>query len=141
MVQAKFRVGVENLSFDATHYTKGVKGKCMNLHGHTFRVNVEVEGEADPETGFVIDFSILKKIVKEVIEEYDHKVIVPKKDINETFLKGKFKGEIKVLDYPEASTEYIALDIARKIHEKLNMPVKVKLFEGLRNYVIVEIRK
>jgi len=141
MVQAKFRVGVEDLSFDAAHYTKGVEGKCMNLHGHTFRVNVEVEGEVDPKTGFVIDFSVLKKIVKEVIEEYDHKVIVPKKDINETFLKGKFKGEIKVLDYPEASTEYIALDIARKIYEKLNMPVKVKLFEGLRNYVIVEIRK
>jgi len=141
MVQAKFRVGVEDLSFDAAHYTKGVEGKCMNLHGHTFRVNVEVEGEVDPETGFVIDFSVLKKIVKEVIEEYDHKVIVPRKDINETFLKGKFKGEIKVLDYPEASTEYIALDIACKIYEKLNMPVKVKLFEGLRNYVIVEIRK
>jgi len=141
MVQAKFRVGVEDLSFDAAHYTKGVGGKCMNIHGHTFRVNVEVEGEVDPETGFVIDFSVLKKIVKEVIEEYDHKVIVPKKDVNETFLKGKFRGEIKVLDYPEASTEYIALDIARKIHEKLNMPVKVKLFEGLRNYVIVEIRK
>ncbi len=141
MVQAKFRVGVENLSFDAAHYTKGVEGKCMNLHGHTFKVNVEVEGEVNPETGFVIDFSILKKIVKEVIEEYDHKVIVPKKDVNETFLKGKFKGEVKILDYPEASTEYIALDIARKIHVKLNMPVKVKLFEGLGNYVIVEIRK
>jgi len=141
MVRTKFRVGVENLSFDAAHYTKGVEGKCMNLHGHTFKVNVEVEGVVNPETGFVVDFSVLKKIVKEVIKEYDHKVIVPKKDVNEIFLQGKFKGEVKVLDYPEASTEYIALDIARKIHVKLNMPVKVKLFEGLGNYVIVEIRK
>ena len=141
MVHAKFRVGIENLSFDAAHYTKGAEGKCMNLHGHTFKVSVEVEGEVNPETGFVIDFTVLKKLVKNIIEDYDHKIVIPKKDLNETFIKGRFRGEVKILDYPEASTEYIALDIARRIYEKLKMPVKVKLFEGLRNYVVVEIRK
>ncbi len=141
MYSAKFKVGIEGLNFDAAHYTKGSEGKCMNIHGHTFRLSVEVEGEINQETGFVIDFTILKRIVKNIIDEYDHKLIIPRKDYEKTMLRGVFRSDIKIIDFPEASTEYIALDIARKIYEKINMPVKVKLYEGLSNYAVVEFKK
>jgi len=135
----KVRVGVEGLTFDASHYTKGVSRKCMNLHGHTFRVDVEVEGEVDPESGMVLDFDLIKKAVREVISEYDHKVIVPRKDLGEVRLEGAFNTAIKVIEYPEATTEYIALDIAEKVRSKLGVPVRVRVYEGPKNYVIVDL--
>jgi len=133
----KVVVGVEGFTFDSAHYTKGITSKCMNIHGHTFKLSVEVEGEINPETGMVVDFLVLKDIVKKVISEYDHKFIIPKKDFEKIRVEGPFNYEYKVIDYPEATTEYIALDIAKKIYEKLNLPVKVKLYEGSRNYVII----
>lgn len=129
---------MKGLTFDASHYTKGVSEKCMNLHGHTFRLDVEVEGEIDPETGMVIDFTVVKNVVREILRDYDHKVIVPRKDLDRIVLKGPFKNVVKPIEYPEATTEYIALDIARRVYEKLGMPVRIRLFEGEKNYVVVE---
>jgi len=136
----KLTIGVEGFTFDAAHYTKGASDKCLNIHGHTFRVDVEVEGEVAPETGMVIDFDVIKNTVKNVIKEFDHKLIVPIKDVNKIVLEGPFAKDIKVINYPEATTEYIALEIARKLYEILKMPVKVKVYEGKRNYVIAEWR-
>ena len=132
------KIGVEGFTFDSAHYTGGSKSKCLNLHGHTFRLDVEVEGEVNPQTGMVIDFSLLKEAVKRVIADYDHRVILPKKDSEKIVLSGPFNNRVKVIEYPEATTEYIALDIAKRLHEILKMKVKVKLYEGSRNYVVVE---
>ena len=132
------KVGVEGFTFDSAHYTKGSSDKCLNLHGHTFRLEVEVEGEIDPETGMIIDFALLKNAVQEILADYDHRVIVPKKDIDKIVLSGPFHKCIKTIEYPQATTEYIALDIAKRLYEKLRMNVRVKLYEGNRNYVIVE---
>jgi len=65
-----------------------VFGKCANenWHGHNFNMTVTVKGEPDPETGFIINFKILKKIIKkEVVEKVDHKNL----DMDVDFLKGK----------------------------------------------------
>lgn len=60
-------------TFDAAHHLPFHKGKCKNLHGHTYKLEVTVGGELD-ENGLVIDFGDLKKIVSEnIIEKYDHK--------------------------------------------------------------------
>ena len=63
-------------------------GKCANTnwHGHNFDMTVTVKGEPDPDTGFIINFKILKKIIKkEIIEKVDHKNL----DMDVEFLKGK----------------------------------------------------
>ena len=88
----------------------------------------------------VIDFDIVKKAVSEVIKEFDHKLIIPAKDHDKIMLKGPFNKGIKVIEYSEATTEYIALEIAKELYGKLRMPVKVKVYEGKRNYVIAEWR-
>ncbi len=132
-------VGVENLDFDAAHYTKGISDKCMNLHGHTFKVSVEVCGDIDKNTGMVMDFGIIKDVLKKIISEYDHVIIIPKKDIDKIVIKGPFKSKIKTIDYSEATTEYIALDIAKRVRKELGLYVRVKLYEGIRNYVVVEL--
>lgn len=62
--------------FDAAHRLDGYDGPCSNLHGHTWKVVVEVKnkGILDP-LGMVVDFKVLKGYLKEILFEFDHKVI------------------------------------------------------------------
>jgi 6-pyruvoyltetrahydropterin/6-carboxytetrahydropterin synthase len=53
---------------------------CERMHGHNYRVAVMVEGELDQSTGFVIDFAVLKRVVRSAIEPLDHRVLVPSKN-------------------------------------------------------------
>jgi 6-pyruvoyltetrahydropterin/6-carboxytetrahydropterin synthase len=58
--------------FDAAHHIRDYKGKCERLHGHTYKLEVTIEGPVKAD-GMVMDFSILKSIVEqEVLEELDH---------------------------------------------------------------------
>ena len=61
--------------FSAAHWLPRHKGKCRNLHGHNYLVVVELDGELDPETQFVMDFSDLKDLVDPIIERWDHKCL------------------------------------------------------------------
>jgi len=106
------RVGV-SLGFDAAHSLPDYPGKCRNVHGHTYQVEVVVEGKIDPETRFVVDFTDLKTILRSVVEELDHRYI------NE------------VIEYPTA--EYIALYIKKGVSARLSgnlRLVSVRLHEG-----------
>ena len=59
-------------TFDAAHPLENYKGKCEQLHGHTYKLEVVVEGEVK-KNGMVMDFAQLKKIVeKQIIEKLDH---------------------------------------------------------------------
>ncbi len=64
-------VGVSE-TFDAAHFLPG-HPKCGRVHGHTYRVEVEVEGEL--RNGMVIDFEDLKNLLREVVGRYDHGLI------------------------------------------------------------------
>ncbi len=62
--------------FDAAHHLPGYNGLCANLHGHQWKLEVEVIGEVDHSSGMVMDFSVLKKIVNEaVVRKFDHTLI------------------------------------------------------------------
>jgi 6-pyruvoyltetrahydropterin/6-carboxytetrahydropterin synthase len=62
--------------FDAAHNLIRYKGKCENLHGHTYKLRVTLEGVPDPDSGMIIDFGVFKQIVEEkVLEELDHHYI------------------------------------------------------------------
>ncbi|MEO0507785.1 MAG: 6-carboxytetrahydropterin synthase [Bacteroidota bacterium] len=55
---------------------EAVFGKCNNprYHGHNYDLIVSVEGEIDPETGYVMDMKVLKDLIKDQVEErFDHK--------------------------------------------------------------------
>ena len=64
---------VKEFTFDAAHWLPGYAGQCANLHGHTYKLQVGIKGEIDPNTGMVMDFSKLKGIVGyEIISQLDH---------------------------------------------------------------------
>ncbi len=49
--------------------------KCKNIHGHTYRLRVWLKGKPDPKYGWIIDFAELKKIIKPVVTQLDHKLM------------------------------------------------------------------
>lgn len=70
---AKVILTVGNFEFEAAHNLIDYKGKCANLHGHSYKLSVSVTGEVDENTGMVADFGEIKKIIKsEIIDQYDH---------------------------------------------------------------------
>lgn len=63
-------------SFDAAHFLPDHPGKCKDMHGHHWVVELGVEGAVDSETGMVIDFAILSDFLKEmVVKRYDHTLL------------------------------------------------------------------
>lgn len=81
-MQSSFRVAVSKdyLVFASAHFITFRGHQCESLHGHNYRVGVMVEGAVDDECLFVLDFSILKKIVRRIVDEIDHKVLLPTKN-------------------------------------------------------------
>lgn len=64
----------KRFSFEASHVLPKHPGKCSRLHGHSWRGLIEVSGPVDLETGFVLDFGELKKLVKtNIVDRCDHR--------------------------------------------------------------------
>lgn len=100
--------------FDAAHKLERYDGACKNLHGHTYKLHVSVKGEPK-EDGMVIDFGILKKIVKEhALNKLDHSYL------NE------------IIRQPTA--ENIIIWIWDKLKDKLDLH-ELKLWETPTSYV------
>ncbi|MDQ1277944.1 MAG: 6-pyruvoyltetrahydropterin/6-carboxytetrahydropterin synthase [Thermodesulfobacteriota bacterium] len=62
-------------SFSAAHVLKEIGGKCEDLHGHNFLVEVTVAGNALNEEDLLIDFRDLKKWINEILDHLDHKYL------------------------------------------------------------------
>lgn len=60
--------------FEAAHSLPRYNGDCSRLHGHSYKLQVTVSGSVDEVTGMVMDFNVLKAIVKDkVVDKYDHR--------------------------------------------------------------------
>jgi 6-pyruvoyltetrahydropterin/6-carboxytetrahydropterin synthase len=69
-----FEISVE-YTFAAGHALRGYKGKCENVHGHNYRVQVMVRGEQLDSTGLLMDFVDLRKGIKGLVERLDHRFL------------------------------------------------------------------
>ncbi len=74
-----FRVTVskDDHVFSSAHFITFSGHRCEGLHGHNYRAGVTVEGEIDEESWWVFDFVALKKIMRRLCDEIDHKVLLP----------------------------------------------------------------
>jgi 6-pyruvoyltetrahydropterin/6-carboxytetrahydropterin synthase len=71
------KVGIyKEVQIDTSHRLLHYKGKCANLHGHRWKIEVWMEGEPDPVTQILIDYSL----IKQVINKYDHQIILNRDD-------------------------------------------------------------
>lgn len=88
-------------------------GLCRNVHGHSYRMVVELEGEVN-EDGMVIDFYELGKIVKPIIEMFDHSFLVYKDDKKLISMLEELESRKVVVDY-FATVENICKDMLQRI--------------------------
>jgi len=70
-----FEVSVEH-TFSAAHALRDYRGKCERVHGHNYRVRVTVEGAELARNGLLIDFVDLRRLLHEVVEPFDHRVLI-----------------------------------------------------------------
>ena len=69
-----YEVTVEQ-TFAAGHALRHYKGKCENVHGHNYRVQVTAEGERLNSIGLLVDFVELKRVVRQIVDRLDHQFI------------------------------------------------------------------
>ncbi len=69
-----YEVTVES-GFSSGHYLRNYQGKCENPHGHNYKVRVTLQGRELDATGLLLDFKLLKQVMRPVIEYLDHQMI------------------------------------------------------------------
>jgi 6-pyruvoyltetrahydropterin/6-carboxytetrahydropterin synthase len=62
----------KEFKFEASHVLPHHKGKCANLHGHSWKLTVYVRGPVDSESGMVVDYADIKSSIQPIIDELDH---------------------------------------------------------------------
>lgn len=134
-----FKIAKE-FSFDMAHMLDGHDGKCQNLHGHTYKLQVEVTGnlvEAGAKRGMVMDYSDLKAIVKrEILDPMDHAYIYDLNSKRESAVANLLSDlKSKVYGIPSRTTaEEMAKYMFEKL-EKVGLPVSlIRLWETPTSY-------
>lgn len=97
-----FEICVEH-TFAAAHALRNYYGKCENVHGHNYRVQVGMEGPKLDETGLLFDFAVLKKQLRTTSAYLDH----------------QFLNELKPFDEVNPSAENIARFICEEMQKEL----------------------
>lgn len=70
---------LKKFKWEAAHRLPRHEGKCRHLHGHSYKMEVELEGEAGAD-GMVMDFNELKKIIQPLVEQLDHTTVIAGND-------------------------------------------------------------
>lgn len=123
----------KQFSFETGHALFGYDGKCRNVHGHSYKLSVTVIGQPITELGavklgMVIDFSDLKKIVKEeVVDVFDHATVFNKNTPHIELAKELMdRGHSVILADYQPTSENMVIDFAAKITARL--PKNIRLF-------------
>ena len=66
---------IKEFTFDSAHWLPDYVGPCNNMHGHTYKLQVGLQGEVKRETGMVVDFGEVKSIIKPLVDAMDHSVL------------------------------------------------------------------
>ena len=107
-------------SFDSAHFLSGYEGKCRNLHGHRWKLEVTVSSEElvreGQIRGMIVDFGELKKDVKNLADEFDHCLIIEKGTLKEKTMEVLTEEEFKIIQVDFRPT---AENLARYFYERM----------------------
>ena len=130
--------GYGGLRFSACHFIPNHE-KCSRLHGHSYIVRLRLEGEIG-ENGMVMDFVALKKKLKEMIDEFDHAVLLPARSpvvcitddgenvsVTNGCKKYSFpKIDVRMLDVPTTTAEEMSKMMALRMVKEVEIPKNVR---------------
>jgi 6-pyruvoyltetrahydropterin/6-carboxytetrahydropterin synthase len=108
-----YEVTVES-GFSSGHYLRNYKGKCENPHGHNYKVRVTLAGAVLDNAGLLLDFKLLKQVMRPVIDRIDHQML----------------NDLQPFDLINPSAENLAKyfydETNRQLHDMTNGRIRVK---------------
>ena len=130
-------------SFDAAHFLKDYEGKCKNIHGHRWKVIVEITKETleteGPKRGMVLDFGDLKAVLKELCNELDHNLIYESGSLKKTTVQALQEEDFRMIEVPFIPT---AENFAKYFYDRMKeqqIPVhRVEVYETPNNFAAYE---
>ena len=135
-MSGEFKVAItkEDLVFAAAHFITFAGHRCEKLHGHNYRASLFVEGGLEAESWFVVDFSAVKKIMRALTAELDHRVLLPRDNAKLAIsekngsVQVAFAGEPRyvfpagdcmILPIPNTTVEMLAQYLAGRVRAEL----------------------
>ncbi|MBQ9277605.1 MAG: 6-carboxytetrahydropterin synthase QueD [Lachnospiraceae bacterium] len=107
--------------FDSAHFLKGYDGKCSNIHGHHWSVEIIVGSDvlsSDEQTrGMVVDFSELKKDLREITDGLDHSLIIEKGSLKDKTMEALKEENFKIVELDMRPT---AENFAKYFYDLMN---------------------
>lgn len=125
-------------SFDSAHFLKGYEGKCSNIHGHRWTVEVTVASEDTEKEGqirgMVVDFKNLKEDLSQLADELDHRLLIEEGSLKEKTKEALLEEEFQMIELPFRPTaENLAEYFYDEMEEKEYQVVLVKVYETPNN--------
>lgn len=133
----------KDFRWEMAHRLQCHKGKCFNLHGHSYKLQVEFEGPVNTNTGMVLDYFDVKDIVAPLVDELDHTVIICEKDSILIDKISELNSAYVVVPF-ETTAENLVRYFLEKI-SKANLPkeiskIKIRVCETENTYAEAEIK-
>ena len=133
-----FKVAItkEDLVFAAAHFITFAGHRCEKLHGHNYRASVVVEGGLEKDSWFVVDFSAIKKLMRSLTAELDHRVLLPRDNpklaiaVENGSVRVAFDGRPRyvfptgdcvILPIPNTTVEMLAQYLAGRVRAELGV--------------------
>ncbi len=129
--------------FEMAHALWNYDGKCKNIHGHTFKLEVTVIGEpindpGSPKNGMVIDFGDLKKIIKQhIVDKHDHYLTINQNSPHNNLDYENAGFELINRKNYQPTSENLVIEFVDIIKKQLPKNIKllsVKLWETANSY-------
>jgi 6-pyruvoyltetrahydropterin/6-carboxytetrahydropterin synthase len=98
-------------------------GKCKNIHGHSYKMIIELEGEVG-DSGMVMDYYDLKKVINPIVEKLDHSFMVYDEDKEIISFLKKMESKMVVVDF-QSTVENICKYFLNEV-KKINLPENIK---------------
>ncbi len=113
----QFEVMIER-NFSSAHQLRGYKGKCENLHGHNYKIEIYARGRELDNIGLLVDFGELKEAADEIVQYLDHR------NINELP-----PFDVELNPSAENLARYILEHVAKRVGDDRVHVYKVRCFE------------
>ena len=111
-------------------------GQCKNIHGHSYKMLVEFEGDLD-EQGMIIDYYDVEKIINPIIEHLDHAFMVNKNDKVVIEFLEKMNSKKVVVDFQSTAENictYLLNEVRQASLPKNVTKIKVRVYETAQDY-------
>ena len=131
-------------AFVSAHFLSGYNGKCANIHGHRWTVEVKINGEElqndGEKRGMLIDFSDLKKAVKKLADDFDHALIYESGSLKEKTIAALNEENFRLIEVPFRPT---AENFAKHFYDLLSgkglAVCSVTVYETPNNCAVYEV--